>query len=181
MNNNPWTTLSREDIYENPWIKLEEHKVINPSGGKGIYGKVHFKNTAIGIIPLDEANNTWLVGQHRYVLNEWSWEIPEGGGPVGKTFLESAQRELLEETGLKAEKWTEIQRAHLSNSVSDEVGYIFLAEGLSEGEHEREATEADMKVWKLPFREALQMVLDGKIIDSLSVMGILKVARILGF
>jgi 8-oxo-dGTP pyrophosphatase MutT (NUDIX family) len=177
---NLWTTLSREDIYENPWIKLEEHQVINPAGGKGIYGKVHFKNTAIGIIPLDKENNTWLVGQHRYVLNEWTWEIPEGGGPFGKTLLESAQRELLEETGLKAKQWVEILRAHLSNSVSDEVGYIFLAQGLTEGAHEHEDTEADMKVWKLPFQEALEMVLNGKITDGLSVMGILKAARILG-
>lgn len=177
---NPWTTLSKKDIYENPWIKLEEHQVINPSGGKGIYGAVHFKNTAIGIIPLDEDNNTWLVGQHRYVLNEWSWEIPEGGGPLNKTVLESAQRELLEETGLMAERWTEILKAHLSNSVSDEVANVFLAQNLKEGKHDREATEADMKVWKLPFTKALEMVLDGKITDSLSVMGILKTARILG-
>ncbi|MBI3482336.1 MAG: NUDIX hydrolase [Bacteroidetes bacterium] len=175
-----WTTLSHEDIYENPWIKLEEHKVINPAGGKGIYGKVHFKNTAIGIIPLDENNNTWLVGQHRYTLDEWSWEIPEGGGPAGKEILDSAKRELLEETGLKAKQWKEILKAHLSNSVSDEVGFVFLAQGLGEGEHEREYTEADMKVWKLPFAETLEMVMQGKITDSLSVMGILKVARILG-
>ncbi|MBI1768372.1 MAG: NUDIX hydrolase [Bacteroidetes bacterium] len=175
-----WTTLSHEDIYENPWIKLEEHKVINPAGGKGIYGKVHFKNTAIGIIPLDENNNTWLVGQHRYTLDEWSWEIPEGGGPAGKEILDSAKRELLEETGLKAKQWKEILKAHLSNSVSDEVGFVFLAQGLGEGEHEREDTEADMKVWKLPFAETLEMVMQGKITDSLSVMGILKVARILG-
>jgi 8-oxo-dGTP pyrophosphatase MutT (NUDIX family) len=111
-------------------------------------------------------------------LNEWSWEIPEGGGPMGKSILESAQRELLEETGLKAKHWREILKAHLSNSVSDEVGYIFLAEGLSEGDHDREATEADMKVWKLPLSEALDMVMQGKITDGLSVMGILKVARI---
>jgi len=179
MNKNPWTTLSREDIYENPWIKLEEHQVINPAGGKGIYGKIHFKNTAIGIIPLDDENNTWLVGQHRYVLNEWSWEIPEGGGPEGKTILASAQRELLEETGLKAKHWQEILKTHLSNSVSDEVGYIFLAQGLSEGTHHREPTEADMKVWKLPFAEALEMVMTGKITDGLSVMGILKVSKLL--
>ncbi|HCW09138.1 MAG TPA: DNA mismatch repair protein MutT [Cytophagales bacterium] len=177
---NPWTTLSREDIYENPWIKLEEHQVINPAGGRGIYGKVHFKNTAIGIIPLDENRNTWLVGQHRYTLNEWSWEIPEGGGPEGTSVLESAKRELLEETGLKAKHWKEILKAHLSNSVSDEVGFVFLAEGLTEENHQREATEADMKVWKLPFAEALEMVLSGKITDGLSVMGILKAARILG-
>jgi 8-oxo-dGTP pyrophosphatase MutT (NUDIX family) len=174
---NPWTTLSQEDIYENPWIKLEEHQVINPAGGKGIYGKVHFKNTAIGIIPLDDKNNTWLVGQHRYVLNEWSWEIPEGGGPVNQTILESAKRELLEETGLKAKHWKEILKVHLSNSVSDEVGYVFLAQDLTEGEHKREATEADMKVWKLPFSEALDMVMTGKITDSLSIMAILKVSK----
>ncbi|MFM7485795.1 MAG: NUDIX domain-containing protein [Cytophagales bacterium] len=173
---NPWTTLSTEDIYENPWIKLEQHQVLNPAGGKGIYGKVHFKNKAIGIVALDIEMNTWLVGQYRYTLNEWSWEIPEGGGPLDIDVLDSAKRELKEETGLEAEKWTMILRAHLSNSVSDEEGFVFLAEGLTEGEQNLEATEADMKVLKLPFEDAFQMVLDGKITDSLSVMGILKVA-----
>lgn len=175
-----WSTLSREDIYENPWIKLEEHQVINPAGGKGIYGKIHYKNIAIGIIALDAENNTWLVGQHRYPLDEWSWEIPEGGGPIGKDILESAKRELLEETGLRAKQWKEVLKAHLSNSVSDEVAYIFLAQGLSEGDHEREATEADMEVKKMPFKEALDLVMNGKITDAMSVMGILKVARTLG-
>jgi 8-oxo-dGTP pyrophosphatase MutT (NUDIX family) len=173
---NPWKTLRTEDIYENPWIKLEHHQVLNPAGGKGIYGKVHFKNKAIGIVALDEDDNTWLVGQHRYTLNEWSWEIPEGGGPIGHDVLESAQRELKEETGLEAASWVMILRAHLSNSVSDEEGFVFLAEGLKQGKSNLEETEADMKVWKLPFKEALQMVMDGKITDSLSVMGILKVA-----
>jgi len=176
---NLWKTLSREDIYENPWIKLEEHQVINPAGGKGIYGKVHFKNTAIGIIPLDKVHNTWLVGQHRYTLNEWSWEIPEGGGPSEQSILESAMRELKEETGLTAKKWTEILKTHLSNSVSDEVGYIFLAEDLYEGDTHPEATEADMIIQKLPFQEAMTMVLTGEITDGLSVMGILRVARML--
>ena len=175
---NPWKNLTTEDIYENAWIKLEHHQIINPSGGKGIYGKVHFKNKAIGIVALDENQHTWLVGQHRYTLNEWSWEIPEGGGPLGDDVLASAKRELKEETGLEAEHWKMIQRAHLSNSVSDEEGFIFLAEGLKEGNPNLEETEADMKVWKLPFKDALQMVLDGKITDSLSVMGILRVALI---
>jgi 8-oxo-dGTP pyrophosphatase MutT (NUDIX family) len=175
---NPWTTISSEEKYNNSWINVTEHQVINPAGGKGIYGKVHFKNKAIGIIPIDVKGNTWLVGQYRYPLNEWSWEIPEGGGPVERSVLESAKRELKEETGLLAKKWTEIQRTHLSNSVSDEEGFIFLAEELEHGEAELEETEADMKVWKLPFSEALQMVLTGKITDSLSVMGILKVARL---
>ncbi len=176
---NPWKTLSRQDIYENPWIKLEEHQVINPAGGNGIYGKVHFKNTAIGIVPLDKENNTWLVGQHRYTLNEWSWEIPEGGGPSGVSVLESAKRELREETGLIAGRWTEILKTHLSNSVSDEVGFIFLAQDLTQGASELEPTEADMEIRKLPFEDALRMVLEGKITDGLSVMGILRVARML--
>jgi 8-oxo-dGTP pyrophosphatase MutT (NUDIX family) len=175
---NPWTTLSVREMYENRWIKVDEHQVINPSGGKGIYGKVHFKNKAIGIVPLDENNNTWLVGQWRYPLNEWSWEIPEGGGSMDHDPLDSAKRELKEETGFTAKTWKQIIRTHLSNSVSDEEGFIFLAEGLVEGNSELEETEADMKIWKLPLKEALQMVIDGKITDSLTVMGILAVARL---
>jgi len=178
--NNPWTTLSSREVYDNKWIQIEEHQVINPAGGKGIYGKIHFKNKAIGIVALDENNNTWLVGQWRYPLKEWSWEIPEGGGPVENDVLESAKRELKEETGLVANDWTLIQRAHLSNSVSDEAAFIFLAEDLTQFESELEETEADLKVWKLPFDDAVKMVLDGKITDSLSVMGILKVARMKG-
>jgi len=177
---NPWTTLSTREVYDNKWIQIEEHQVINPAGGKGIYGKIHFKNKAIGIVALDENNNTWLVGQWRYPLKGWSWEIPEGGGPVENDVLESAKRELKEETGLIANEWTLIQRAHLSNSVSDEEAFIFLAEDLTQFENELEETEADIKVWKLPFDDAVKMVLDGKITDSLSVMGILKVARMKG-
>lgn len=177
---NPWQTLSSEEKYDNRWINVTEYQVLNPAGGKGIYGKVHFKNKAIGIVALDENNNTWLVGQWRYTLNEWSWEIPEGGGPLHDDPLQSAKRELKEETGLIAKQWTLIQRVHLSNSVSDEEGFIFLAEDLTIGESELEETEADMKVWKLPFSDALTMVLDGKITDSLTVMAILKVARIKG-
>ena len=177
---NPWTTLSSREVYDNQWIQIEEHQVINPAGGKGIYGKIHFKNKAIGIIALDETNNTWLVGQWRYPLNEWSWEIHEGGGPLHIDVLESAKRELKEETGIVANRWTMIQRVYLSNSVSDEECFLFLAEDLTHGESELEDTEADMKVWKLPFDDALTMVLDGKITDSLSVMAILKVARIKG-
>ncbi len=173
---NPWKTLTTEDIYENPWIKLEHHQVVNPAGGEGIYGKVHFKNKAIGIVALDDEQNTWLVGQHRYTLNEWSWEIPEGGSPIGIDPLESAKRELKEETGMEAAEWKMILRAYLSNSVSDEEGFVFLATGLKHGKPNLEDTEADLKVWKLPFKDALQMVNEGKITDSLSVMGILKVA-----
>ncbi len=178
---NPWTTLSSRRVYENKWIQVEEHQVINPAGGEGIYGKVHFKNKAIGIIALDENGNTWLVGQYRYTLNEYSWEIPEGGGPIGTLPLESAKRELLEETGITAKKWQLIMRFHTSNSVTDEEGFVFLAEELTHGESQLEETEADLVVKKLPFREALEMVMTGQITDSMSVAGILKVARIKNF
>lgn len=177
---NPWTTLSGEVKYDNPWITVTEYQVINPSGGRGIYGKVHFKNKAIGVVAIDKDLNTWLVGQYRYTLNSWQWEIPEGGGAFGEDAILSAQRELREETGLIARKWTEIVHLHTSNSVTDEEGYIFLAEELEEGVSALEDTEADLKVWKLPFKDALNMVLEGKITDGLSVMGILRVARMKG-
>lgn len=174
----PWKTLTTKLVYDNKWISLTEHTVINPAGGNGIYGKVHFKNKAIGIVTLDADGNTWLVGQYRYTLNEWSWEIPEGGSPIGDDFLESAKRELKEETGLTATQWTRLMRFHTSNSVTDEEGYIFLAENLIEGENDLEETEADLKAKKVPFTEALRMVMDGEITDSMSVAGILKVARL---
>ncbi len=177
QNKNPWQTLSGELKYDNKWINLTEYQVINPGGGPGIYGKVHFKNIAIGVIALDENLDTWLVGQYRYTINEWSWEIPEGGGPINDDPLESAKRELREETGLTAKRWTKISRLHTSNSVTDEGGFIFLAEDLEQGDIEREQTEADMKVWKLPLQEAIQMVEKGEITDSISVMAILLVAR----
>lgn len=172
-NRNPWKTLSSKKIYDNPWISLTEHQVINPSGGQGIYGEVNFKNLAIGIIVLDENNYTWLVGQYRFPLKSYSWEIPEGGGPIQIDPLISAKRELFEETGISANSWTEIQRIHLSNSVSDEIGIIFLAQDLSYGKSEPEETE-ELVLRKLPFLEAYQMVLDGEITDSLSVAAILK-------
>lgn len=177
---NPWTTLESRDVYENSWIRVQEHKVINPNGGEGVYGKVIFKNKAIGIIPLDHDLNTWLVGQYRYTLDEYSWEIPMGGGPLHLDVLTSAKRELKEETGLIAKKWSPIMRIHTSNSVTDEEGFIFLAEDLDFGTTEFEETEL-LEVKKLPFSEALDMVMSGKITDSLSVVGILKVSRILSW
>jgi len=175
---NPWQKLNTRRIYDNPWIRVEEDQVINPSGGRGIYGKVHFKNKAIGIIPIDEHQNTWLVGQYRYSLDEYSWEIPMGGGPLGQDVLASAQRELKEETGLTAERWTKILRIHTSNSVTDEEGFVFLAQELMQGETEFEETE-DLAIKKLPFTEALEMAMNGEITDSLSLAGILKAARLL--
>ncbi|MEZ2339056.1 NUDIX domain-containing protein [Mucilaginibacter sp. RCC_168] len=175
---NPWKITSSKNVYDNPWINVTEHQVINPSGNPGIYGQVHFKNTAIGIIPLDDELNTYLVGQSRFPLNQYSWEIPEGGGPEGTDPLESAKRELLEETGLKASQWTEIQRMHLSNSVSDELSIIYLARGLSQFEAEPEDTE-QLIVHKVPFADVYRMVCDGQITDSVTVAAVLKVQLLL--
>lgn len=175
---NPWITHSSKEIYSNPWIQLTEHDVTNPGGGKSLYGKVHYKNWALGIIPLDEDMNTWLVGQYRYTLNEYSWEIPMGGGPLDIPKLTSAQRELKEETGLAAKKWTEICKIHTSNSVTDEVGFAYLAQDLTLGTTEFEETE-DLQIKKLPFEEAIMMCDRGEITDSLSVASIYRLARML--
>lgn len=175
---NPWKITSEKEIYNNPWIGLTEYQVINPSGNPGIYGKVHFKNYAIGIVPLDDDLNTYLVGQYRFPLNQYSWEIPEGGGPLEIPLLESAKRELLEETGLKATEWTEVQRLHLSNSVTDELSILYMARGLQQFEAEPEDTE-QLIVKKVPFETAYQMVIDGEITDAMSVAAILKVKIIL--
>lgn len=175
---NPWKITSEKNVYDNPWINVTEYQVINPSGNPGIYGQVHFKNTAIGVIPLDDELNTYLVGQFRFPLNQYSWEIPEGGGPEGTDPLESAKRELLEETGLKANQWTEIQRMHLSNSVSDELSIIYLARDLSQFEAEPEDTE-QLIIHKVPFADVYQMVCDGRITDSVTVAAVLKVQLLL--
>ncbi len=170
---NNWTTLQSDLKYTNPWIELTEYQVLNPAGKPGIYGVVNFKNVAIGILPLDKNQNTWLVGQWRYPLNAYSWEIPEGGGPLGIDPLESAKRELKEETGLIAKTYRELGQIHTSNSVCNEYGILYLAQELEESEAHPDENE-DLQVKKLPFKEAYQMVLDGRITDSLSQVAILK-------
>ena len=171
---NPWQITAERTIYDNPWIGLTEYQVINPSGNPGIYGKVRFKNFAIGVVPLDSEMNTYIVGQYRFALGQYSWEIPEGGGAFDVNPLESAKRELLEETGLKASRWTEIQRMHLSNSVTDELSIIYLAQDLQQFEPEPEDTE-QLIIKKLPFEEVYQMVCNGGITDSVTVGAVLKI------
>ena len=178
LHHNPWTTLSSKEHYNNNWIKVTEHQVLNPAGGPGIYGVVHFKNTAIGVIALDEENNTYLVGQYRYALDQFSWEIPEGGGPLGEDPLEGAKRELLEETGLVAKSWLPIVHIHLSNSVSDEKGIIYLARELEQHTAEPEETE-QLHIKKLSFDAAYEMVKNHEITDSLSIAAIQKVKLML--
>jgi len=170
---NPWITKTICQVYDNPWIAVTHREVVNPAGGAGIYGVVHFKNLAIGIVPLDEWGNTWLVGQYRYTLGRYSWEIPEGGGPLGVPPLESAKRELQEETGIEALVWTELLEMHLSNSVTDELGIAFVAQGLAFGTARPEETE-QLQVRCLPFTQAVEMLLSGEITDALSIAALLK-------
>lgn len=152
---------------------MHHDEIIDPNGNLGIYGSVHFKNYAIGVLPIDREQYTWLVGQYRYVLNEYSWEIPMGGGPLQDDILQSAKRELKEETGIQAGKWTLLSKIHMSNCVCDEIGYAFLAEDLSFGNPDFDESEK-LEIWKLPFEDALDMVMKGEITDSLSVATILK-------
>ena len=170
---NEWDVLSEKTVYDNSWISLVHHEVINPSGNPGIYGKVHFKNIAIGILPLEEDNTLHLIGQYRFVLQEYSIEIPEGGGPLEEDPLIAAKRELIEETGLTAERWDKILEMHMSNSVTDEYCIVYLARSLSQGMALPEETEK-LEHIKLPFDTAYQMVLENKITDAISVAAILK-------
>ncbi len=170
---NPWKLQSSKKIFENPWLTLREDEVINPGNGLSHYGKINFKNLAIGIIPLDENNNTWLIGQYRYVPDCYSWEIPMGGGPLDTDALASAKRELKEETGLIAEDWQELMKLHTSNSVTDERGLVYVARDLTQGETAFEETE-DLLIQKLPLEEAIERVLSGEITDAISAAGLLR-------
>lgn len=165
---NPWRTLCSSIVYDNPWITLTEFQVLNPAGNPGIYGKVHFKNMAIGIVALDDDGWISLVGQYRYTIDRYSWEIPEGGGHHDVDPLTSAQRELLEETGLKAGQWELLLQMHLSNSVTDEFCQVYLATELQQFEAEPEETE-QLKYLKLPLSEAWQRVKLGEITDAITV------------
>jgi 8-oxo-dGTP pyrophosphatase MutT (NUDIX family) len=172
-----WKKLSSRTIWENDWMRILEDEVINPGGGKNDYGYVHFKNRAVAIIPLDENDNVWLVGQERYTLGVWSWELPMGGAPLDETPLDAAQRELKEETGLTAGKWTEVMFLHVSNSITDEEGIVYLAENLTEGEPDFEESE-DLQIRKLPLADAIAMVNDGDITDVISVAALLRIAAL---
>lgn len=175
MPDKPWKTLKTSISYENPWISVEHHEVINPSGNPGIYGLVKFKNHAIGIVPVDDEGFTWLVGQYRYALGSYEWEIPEGGCPLGTDTLATAKRELKEETGLVAAEWTKLMDFHLSNSVTNEYGVAYLAKGLTQENAEPEETE-ELTLRRIPLTEAIQMTLDGRIRDALSIMALQRVA-----
>jgi len=170
---NPWQKKNTKLVYDNAWISVYHDEVVTPTGTDGIYGKVAFKNKAIAIIPLDAQNNTWLVGQYRYTLDEYSWEIPMGGGPLEEEPLDAAKRELKEETGIVAQSWECIMKIHTSNCITDEEALIFVAKDLSYGETDFDNTE-DLQIKKLPLREVVKMIHNGEITDAITIAGILK-------
>ncbi|MGI4790904.1 MAG: NUDIX domain-containing protein [Janthinobacterium lividum] len=175
----PWQTRGSREIYINPWIRVREDHVIRADGRDGIYGVVEFQNYALGIVPVTEDGDTFLVGQWRYPLDLYSWEIPEGGGPLAIPLLDSAQRELAEETGITALTWTDLGLFHLSNSVTNEAGQIFLAQGLTLGAAEPEGDEV-LAIRRLPLTEAYAMAMDGRITDGVSIIGLARAVAWLG-
>ncbi|MDR3516065.1 MAG: NUDIX hydrolase [Azospirillaceae bacterium] len=170
----PWTILSKQVVYDNPWVRVEDHQVLTPAGKPGIYGTVHFKNLAIGVVPIDRDGCVPLVGQYRFPLATYSWELPEGGGARDVAPLDSAQRELREETGLTAAHWRPIVEMDTSNSVTDERAFLFLAWDLSPGPTAPDETE-QLQVRHVPFWTVVAMIESGEIRDSLTVVGILRV------
>ena len=176
---NHWQTVGSREVYVNPWIRVREDHVVRPDGKPGIYGVVEFQNYALGIVPVTSDGETVLVGQWRYSLGLYSWEIPEGGGALARPLLESAQRELTEEAGITAATWTDLGLFHLSNSVTNEAGRIFLAQDLTFGEAEPEGDEI-LALRRLPLLEAHAMAMDGRITDAVSIIGLARAVRHLG-
>jgi ADP-ribose pyrophosphatase len=168
---NPWQTISSKQTYDNPWISVREDQVVDPSGKPGIYGVMSPKNLALGVLPIFEDGSTVLVGQYRYALDRYSWEMPEGGGKIGTDPAAAIARELAEETGYRAGGWQLLHEMALSNSVTDEWVMTWLAWDLTAGEAEPESTE-DLSVWRLPFDELLGLVLDGSVFDSMTVAAV---------
>lgn len=168
-----WRALEEREVYQNPWIRLREYQAEAPTGARTVYGVVGFRNLAISILPIFPDGSIVLVGQHRFPLGDYSWEIPEGGAPVGSDPLQGARRELREETGLEADEWTQVLRFQLSNSVTDERGFGFIATGLRQDKAEPDPTEALATV-RVAFLDALAQVLAGRIQDLITVAMLLR-------
>jgi 8-oxo-dGTP pyrophosphatase MutT (NUDIX family) len=168
-----WSRRPGRPIYDNSWISLTEFQATAPTGAPAVYGVVGFKNLATGILPIFEDGTIVLVGQHRFPLEDYSWEIPEGGVPLGSDPLEGARRELKEEAGLEAGTWRQVLNFQLSNSVTDERGFGFIATDLTEVPAEPDATES-LALERVPFAEALDQAMKGRIWDMITLAMLLR-------
>jgi len=171
----PWKAGPERLAFESGWITVTEQVAIAPTGKPSPYGLVRFKNLAVAVLPIHEDGTVTLVGQHRFPLGDYSWELPEGGAPLGEDPLAGAKRELAEETGLVAAEWREVMRTQLSNSVTDErmVGYLALGLSAAGPVTTEDETEA-ITLARVPFREALEAALAGYLPDMLTVAMLLR-------
>ena len=179
MARNPWQKLATRPIYGTPWFSVRRDDVVRPDGNPGTYSVVHSERLAVGVVPLWNDGTVTLVGQWRYPLEEYSWEIPEGGGDLAGDPLEAARMELREEAGIEARSWAYLGRCHTSNCWTDEVGHLYLARDLVQGKPEPGGDE-EIAVQRIPAREAIAMALDGRITDAISIVGLFHLARLLG-
>ncbi len=169
----PWQAGAAECVHDNPWFAADVYAGVAPTGAKAAYYALRYKNAATGVIPLHGDGTITLVGQWRFPSGTYSWELPEGGAPLSEPAIEGARRELQEEAGLTAATLELILTFQLSNASSDETAFIYLATGLGAAEMERDATEA-LTLARVPFREALRAAVEGRIKDSLTVAGLLR-------
>ncbi len=173
---NPWRTTATRPVYENAWISVRHDEVVRPDGQPGIYGVVHFRSRAVAVVPIHDDGTTWLVGQYRYTLDRYSWEVPEGGVPFDEDLVDGARRELAEEVGLTATHLEVLGgEVHLSNSVSDEVGHVLVATGLTEGDAAPEGTE-QLRQIRLPLDDAVRLADEGRVTDALAIVALHRAA-----
>jgi len=170
---NPYTVLGRQHLYSSPWIRLREDRFRHRRGAEGLYVVCGFQRIACGVLALDDQDRVILVGQWRYPLEAYSWEVPEGGGDITESPFEAIRRELAEEAGLSAGTWEPLAFFHASNSSTEEEAFLFLATGLEVATGHRPEDDEELLVHREPFQDCLARVLRGELTDSLTVMALL--------